>query len=141
MSSVSVDPISPSPGVLAYHVNNFLLARVKRWQCWVPQIFSLSENQINYVATSRCLYKEGILTRDQLTQRMERDASNDSNGFMEPIVKSSLQGLTQLQNQEVVQAIEETDCKNRVVAWAAVELPEDKAVEFLMMYVANKESS
>ena len=72
---------------------------------------------------------------------MERDASNDSNGFMEPIVKSSLQGLTQLQNQEVVQAIEETDCKNRVVAWAAVELPEDKAVEFLMMYVANKESS
>ena len=105
------------------------------------ETLSFTEDQIDYVATSRCLYKEGILTRDQLNQRMKRDASNDPNGFMDPIVKSSLQGMTQEQNQEVIQAIEETDCKNRVLAWAVVELPEDKAAEFVMIYMANKESS
>ncbi len=105
------------------------------------ETLSFAEDQIDYVATSRCLYKEGILTRDQLNQRMKRDASNDPNGFMDPIVKSSLQGMTQEQNQEVRQAIEETDCKNRVLAWAVVELPEGKAAEFVMIYMANKESS
>ena len=102
---------------------------------------SFTELQIDYVATSRCLYKEGILTREQLTQRMERDSSNDPNGFMDPIVKSSQQGtLTRAQNERVMKAIESIDCPNRVLSWAAIELPEDKAAEFVMIYMADKDS-
>jgi hypothetical protein len=47
---------------------------------------------------------------------MKRDASSKPNSFMDPIVKSSLQGMTQEQNQKAIRAIEETDCKNRVLA-------------------------
>ena len=105
------------------------------------EVLSFTEKQIDYVATSRYHYKERMPTRDQLTKRMKRDTSNNPNIFMDPIVKSSLQGMTQEQNQEVIQAIEETDCKNRVLAWAAVELPEDKAAEYVMIYIVNKEST
>ena len=111
--------------------------------CTITQAEALSftENQIDHVATSRGLYKEGVPTKDQLIQQMKRDASSKPNSFMDPIVKSSLQGMTQEQNQKAIRAIEETDCKNRVLAWAAVELPEDKAAEYVMIYIVNKEST
>ena len=60
---------------------------------------------------------------------------------MDPIVKSSLQEMTQEQNQKAIRATEETDYKNRALAWAAIELPEDKSTESMMIYIANKESS
>ncbi|QNJ27238.1 hypothetical protein SynSYN20_02937 [Synechococcus sp. SYN20] len=47
---------------------------------------------------------------------MKRDTSNNPNIFMDPIVKSSLQGMTQEQNQKAIRAIEETDYKNRALA-------------------------
>ena len=101
---------------------------------------ALTDNQINYVATSRCLYKEGVLTREQLERRMERDYSNDPDGFMRPIIESSKQGITEEQNERVKQAIETTDCQNRVLAWAAVELPPSEVTEFIMLYMAGRDS-
>lgn len=105
------------------------------------EVLSFTEIKIDYVATSRYHYKESMPTRDQLTKRMKRDTSNNPNIFMDPIVKSSLQGMTQEQNQKAIRAIEETDYKNRALAWAAIEFPEDKSTEFVMIYIANKESS
>lgn len=90
-----------------------IIAGVLITDCSTTQAEALSfaENQIDYVATSRYLYKEGISTRDQLAKRMKRDTSNNPNSFMDPIVKSSLQGMTQEKNQKAIRAIEETDCK------------------------------
>lgn len=80
------------------------------------EVLSFTENQIDYVVTSRYHHKEGISTRDQLTKRMKRDASNNPNSFMDPIVKSSLQEMTQEQNQKAIRALKKTDYKNRVLA-------------------------
>ena len=71
---------------------------------------------------------------------MKRGSSNDPDGFMIPIIESSKQGITKEQNERVRQAIESADCQNRVLAWAATELPEDKSVEFIMLYMTNKKS-
>ena len=80
------------------------------------EVLSFTEIKIDYVATSRYHYKESMPTRDQLTKRMKRDTSNNPNIFMDPIVKSALQGMTQEQNQKAIRAIEETDYKNRALA-------------------------
>lgn len=90
-----------------------IIAGVLITDCSTTQAEALSfaENQIDYVATSRHLYKEGISTRDQLAKRMKRDASNNPNSLKDPIVKSSLQEMTQEQNHKAIRAIEETDYK------------------------------
>ncbi len=100
---------------------------------------SFTDLQIDYMATERCLYKEGILTRESLTQRLKRDSSKDQNGFMNPIIESSQQGITKEQNERVMKAIKSTNCQKGVLAWAVVELPEDKAAEFVMLYMTSKD--
>lgn len=89
----------------------------------------LNDGQINYIATNRCLYMEGVLSREQLQNRAQRDAkSNDPEGWMEPIVETLSGGLTKEQDERVLGAIEEIDCQNRILSWIAVELPEEEGI-------------
>jgi len=88
----------------------------------------LNDGQIGYLATSRCLYMEGVLSRGQLEYRVHRDAKNDPDGFMDPILETLSSGLTEEQNERVSDAIEEIGCKDRILAWIATELPEEEGI-------------
>jgi Na+-translocating ferredoxin:NAD+ oxidoreductase RnfG subunit len=105
------------------------------------EVSSFTEDQINYLATSRCLYHKGILTQARLTERMKRHASNDPNGFIDPIIKSSIHGMSQEQDKRVLQAIEEKDCQKRVLDWAVIEFPVDNAAELMNLYMAKKDQT
>jgi len=93
----------------------------------------LNDGQINYLATNRCLYMEGVLSREQLQNRIQRDAKyNNPEGWMNPIVGTMSSGLAKEQNQRVLGAIEEVDCHNRILAWILTELPEDEGTALIM---------